>query len=111
MDAKRLAMVAGAAGDDAGCNVESDCLRSGGQRRESVRGAPRFENSEIGLVGLPGGGSFCCTDEVVGFLDQFFEAGRKVRRGDEFVLHEKTPKCKQGKTERPRNVSVAAKRL
>jgi hypothetical protein len=45
---------------------------------------------KIGLVGLTGGGGFRCTDEVVGLLDKIFEAGRKVRRDDESVLHEGT---------------------
>lgn len=34
------------AGDNAGCNVESDSLRNGGQGRELVSGAPGFEDSE-----------------------------------------------------------------
>jgi hypothetical protein len=36
--------------------------------------APEFEDAEIGLVGLASGWGLGCTDEVVGLLDEVFEA-------------------------------------
>lgn len=50
-------------------------------------GAPGLEDPEIGLVGFAGGRGFRGTDEIVGFLDQVFEARRSMREVDEFVLH------------------------
>jgi integrase len=65
------------------------------EQREPVCRAPGFEDPEIGLVSFAGRWGFGCTDEVVGFLDEVFEAVRKVRRGDEFVLHKRNSEVRQ----------------
>lgn len=52
-------------------------------------GAPGFEDPEIGLVGLAGGWSFRCTDEIVSLLDQVLEASGRMREIDELVFPRK----------------------
>jgi hypothetical protein len=61
--------------------------------------APRFEDTEIGLVGFAGRRGLGRTDEIVSLLDKVFKTGRKMKRGDEFVLHERTPKMFERKNE------------
>jgi hypothetical protein len=81
--------------DDARGYVEANGFGGGWKGREPVCGAPGFEDPEIGLVSFAGRWGFGCTDEVVGFLDEVFEAVRKVRRGDEFVLHKRNSEVRQ----------------
>jgi len=77
--------------DHAGRDVERDGFRSGWQGSQAVIGAPGIIDPEICLIGFAGGGGLGGSYEVIGLLDEVLEAGRRVRKGDEFVLHEETP--------------------
>jgi hypothetical protein len=65
-----------------------------------VIGAPGIIDPEIRLISLAGEGGLGGLNEVIGLLDEVLEAGRRMRKGDEFVLHEKTPGNEQLAAER-----------
>jgi site-specific recombinase XerD len=63
-----------------------------GLRRQEAVGLRLRDLEQVSFAGRWG---FGCTDEVVGFLDEVFEAVRKVRRGDGFVLHKRNSEVRQ----------------